>query len=169
MQMNLCWGRQNIYKTSPYVSLAMLTECKAVNPKGNQPWKFIGRTDAEAEAPIFWLPDAKNQLIWKDPDAVWVKCHLGKIEGKRTMGQQKMNWLDDIINSMDMSLSQLWETVKDREDWQATVHGVAKSRIQLKNWTTATEYKVFWGSAQMIKWKIRLSDKPGFESQLSYL
>ena len=72
-------------------------EIKPVNPKGNQPWIFSGRTDAEAKAPILWPPDAKSWLIGKDPD-------VGKIEGKRRKGRQRMRWLDDITNLMDMSL-----------------------------------------------------------------
>ena len=100
---------------------------KPVNPKGNQPWIFIGRTDAEAETPILWPPHAKNWLIWKDPDAVkdW------RWEEKGMTEDEMVGWHRQLDRH---EFEQAPELVMDREAWCALVYRVAKSQTQLSNW-----------------------------------
>ena len=103
-------------------------EIKPVNPKRYQLWIFIGRTGAEAEAPILWLPDVKSWLIGKGPDA-----------GKDWGQEEKRSAEDEIVSitdSTDMNLSKLQEIIKNRGAWYATIYGVSKSQTWLSNWTT---------------------------------
>ena len=105
-------------------SLLDCKEIKPVNCKGNQSWIFIGRTDTEAETPILWPPDAKSWLIRKDPDAR--KDWRQEEKGTR--------WLDGITDAVDLSLSKLWEMVKDRGGFSPWGH----KESDMTDWTTRT-------------------------------
>ena len=136
-----CWAPKNWYfwivvleKTleSPLSS----KEIKPFNRTANQPWIFIGKT--EADVPILGS-------LMQRADSLEKTLMLGKIDHKRRRGWQRMRWLNSITNSMDMNLSKLQKTVEDRGAWRAAVHEVAKSQTQLRDWTGTKMYnKRIW-------------------------
>ena len=111
-------------------------EIKPVNPQGNQAWMFIGRNDAEAEAPILWAADVKNWLTGKDPDA-------------RKDWRQKEKWVAEHEmlgwhHQFHIHEFKLQEIVKGRETWCAIVHGVTQSRTWLSDWTMKERKSMLW-------------------------
>ena len=117
------WKDRCFWTVVPEKTLESPLACKEiqrVHPK-DQSWIFIGSTEAEAETPILWL-------LMRRTDSLEKTLMLGKIEGRRRRGGQRMRCLDGNTDSMDMSLLELQELAKDREVWQAAIHGVTKSR-----------------------------------------
>ena len=146
------WCFQTVMLEKTLESLLDSKGIKPVNAKGNQPWIFIRRTDAEAK--LQYLGHLMERV-----DSLEKTLMLGKIEGRMRRGRQKMRWLDGTTDSIDMSLSKFWEVLKIRESWHAAVHRVSKSWTQPSNWTTTKTVANF----SILQMRKPRSQEPGDE------